>query len=75
MRLILLNYYLQKNADSIIKNNQLKSCDECSNCPYISNPNNSLEKTSTPYIFDSVLSNDQPYGYENSDLKKRVTLY
>jgi hypothetical protein len=23
----------------------------------------------TPYIFSSILSRDQPYGYETSDLK------
>ena len=63
-------HYLQTNADSIIKNNQLNACDECSACPYISNPHNKPNFSSnTPYIFDSVLSNDQPYGYENSDLK------
>lgn len=62
-------YYLQKNADNIIKNNQLKACDECSNCPYTKNNLLNLEKTNSPYIFDSILSNDQPYGYENSDLK------
>ena len=61
--------YLQNNADSIIKNNQLKACDECSTCPYYNNTSYNLERTNTPYIFDSILSNDQPYGYENSDLK------
>ena len=30
---------------------------------YINNISNS------PYIFDSILSRDQPNGYENSDLK------
>ena len=60
--------YLQQNADSIIKNNQLNACGECGTCPYISNPDNSIKKNS-PYIFESSLSDDQPYGYENSDLK------
>ena len=58
--------YLQKNANNIIKNNQLNACDECNHCSFNINeqgPNGS------PYIFDSILSNDQPYGYENSDLK------
>jgi len=58
--------YLQKNADMIIKNNQLNACDECASCPYKNNLNININK---PYIFDSILSNDQPYGYENSDLK------
>jgi len=62
--------YLQKNADLIIKNNQLNACDECSSCPYINNPNNQDNYNSnSPYIFNSLLSKDQPYGYENSDLK------
>lgn len=58
--------YLQKNADEIIKNNQLNACDECSSCPYINDSNMNFNK---PYIFNSILSKDQPYGYESSDLK------
>ena len=64
--------YLQTNADSIIKNNQLNACDECSTCPYVSTSNlinNSNLNFNGPYIFDSTLSNDKPFGYENSDLK------
>ena len=63
--------YLQINAEAIIKNNQLNSCNECSICPYYSNPSNLTIPINqkTPYIFDSTLSQDQPYGYENSDLK------
>ena len=68
-------YYLQNNADTIIKKNQLLACDECSTCPYINNQSKETKKktenkeTNSPYIFSSTLSNDQPYGYENSDLK------
>tara|TARA_X000000368_G_scaffold384806_2_gene343657 strand:- start:388 stop:792 length:405 start_codon:yes stop_codon:yes gene_type:complete len=60
--------YLQTNADSIIKNNQLTACSECTVSPYYlkTTQNNNFTK---PYIFDSILSNDQPYGYETSDLK------
>jgi len=60
--------YLQNNADSIIKNNQLTACNECSAYPYYSNTNINLPITK-PYIFDSIISDDQPYGYETSDLK------
>ena len=60
--------YLQNNADSIIKNNQLNACNECSTCPYYSSSNQNLPITK-PYIFDSIVSDDQPYGYETSDLK------
>jgi len=62
-------HYLQKNADSIIKNNQLNACDQCGTCPYINNDTNNQQLNGSPYIFNSILSNDQPYGYENSDLK------
>ena len=58
--------YLQNNADQIIKNNQLNSCNECSGCPYINSGNQNLNQ---PYIFNSILSNDQPFGYQGSDLK------
>ena len=58
--------YLQTNADSIIKNNQLSACEECGTCL-------DLQKTvtqgSSPYIFSTILTTDQPYGYESSDLK------
>ena len=60
--------YLQNNADLIIKNNQLSACDECSTCPYFSSTNVNLPITK-PYIFDSIISDDQPFGYETSDLK------
>ena len=63
--------YLQTNSNAIIKNNQLIACNECSVCPYynnsISNSNNATSKT--PYIFMSTLTQDQPYGYETSNLK------
>ena len=58
--------YIQKNADLIIKNNQLRSCNECNSCPYV---NYDVQMSNKPYIFNSVLSKDQPYGYEDSDLK------
>lgn len=60
--------YLQTNADSIIKNNQLSACDECCNTPFFSNNSDGMV-TTKPYIFDSILSDNQPYGYETSDLK------
>jgi hypothetical protein len=59
--------YLQINADAIIKNNQYITCVESGT---ISN-NNSQPTTNiqSPYIFDTILSRDQPFGYETSDLK------
>ena len=61
-------YFLQNNADSIIKNNQLDACNQCGSCVY-SNPINNTTLNGQPYIFNSSLSNDQPHGYESSDLK------
>lgn len=60
--------YLQINADNIIRNNQLSACDECGMCEYNSKKNENL-KITKPYIFDSIISRVEPYGYENSDLK------
>jgi hypothetical protein len=60
--------YLQTNSDALIKNNQLMACNECSVCSYYNSPNTSIN-SKTPYIFESTLSNDQPYGYETSNLK------
>jgi len=59
--------YLQVNADAIIQNNQYISCVECGiTSNNISQP---LVTNQSPYIFNSMLSRDQPYGYETSDLK------
>jgi len=57
--------YLQTNADQIILNNQLVSCNQCG---YNLN-NTSVNLNSNPYIFNSILDREQPYGYVNSDLK------
>ena len=59
--------YLQVNADAIIKNNQYISCIECGTTS--NNKSEPLVTNQTPYIFNSILSRDQPYGYESSDLK------
>lgn len=61
--------YLQVNADTIIKNNQYTSYIECGANPNNKNNNEPIESKQTPYIFNSILSRDQPYGYETSDLK------
>jgi hypothetical protein len=59
--------YLQTNADNIIKNNQYVSFNECGANAYTNS--DILLSNQTPYIFNSILSRDQPYGYETSDLK------
>jgi len=58
--------YLINNADSIIKDNQLEACNQCGCCPYYEN---NVKLSNTPYLYNSCLSRDQPYGYEDSDLK------
>ena len=62
--------YLQTNSNAIIKNNQLIACNECSVCPYYNNTNsNNITNSNSPYIFEYTLSQNQPYGYETSNLK------
>jgi len=59
-------HYLQTNADQIILNNQIVSCNQCG---YNLNNNRTMNLNNNPYIFNSILSMEQPPGYENSDLK------
>jgi len=60
--------YLQVNADAIIQNNQYISCIESGTTPS-NNNSQPLVTNQSPYIFNTILSRDQPYGYETSDLK------
>jgi len=67
--------YLMKNADNIIRLNQLESCNNCGCCPPAnqsdkSSPAIGPQQTSVPYLYTSCSSRDQPFGYENSDLKQ-----
>lgn len=58
--------YMQDNADSIIKHNQLSSYQECtSERAGVHNE----EKNNTPFLYKSCVDTSQPYGYETSDLK------
>ena len=64
--------YLVKNADSIIKYNQLGACEHISACTpqYGFHLNEAKNKSyNTPYLFKSCNDNGQPFGYEKSDLK------
>jgi hypothetical protein len=60
--------YLTHNADNIIKHNQLSACDQCCSCP--ARYGDGKNVSNTPYLYKSCTDNAQPYGYENSDLKK-----
>ena len=59
--------YLTKNADTIIKTNQLNACNDCCACPGLFNTNQAIPNI--PYLYKSCLDKGQPYGYHNSDLK------
>jgi hypothetical protein len=60
--------YLTNNAESIIKTNQMQACDECCGCP--ARYGNNQPNTGTPYLYKSCTDPTQPFGYNNSDLKK-----
>ncbi len=58
--------YLMNNSEGIIKNNRASAYRTC--CGYV----NTYQKNSSnvPYLYTSINDNSQPFGYENSDLKK-----
>jgi len=58
--------YLIQNADKIVELNQLEACNKCGCCPYY---NNNKNTSNSPYLFDSCLKKNKPFGYETSDLK------
>ena len=60
--------YLQNNALNIMKNNQLNTCDECGICPYYPSTYGNLTQ---PFFYSNLLSNNSPFGYNNSDLKNK----
>ena len=60
--------YLTNNADNIIKYNQLAACDECCSCP--ARYGDGKEISNSPFLYKSCVESTQPYGYENSNLKK-----
>lgn len=60
--------HLVRNAESIMKQNMLDTCDNCGVC-YYGVP---LQKESTKegkYLYKSCKDATRPYGYESSDLK------
>jgi|TARA_B110000003_G_C16521139_1_gene485071 hypothetical protein len=59
--------YLMENADSIIKLNQVESCNQCCTCPAVYG--NHQQISNTPFLYKSCTDSSQPYGYENSNLK------
>jgi len=61
--------FMIRNADNIIKTNQLNAVEEC--CGTSGRFDTGQVSTNSPYIFKSVADTSQQgtYGYENSDLK------
>jgi hypothetical protein len=57
--------YLVHNADQIIKMNQQEACNDCGCC----NIMQSQRTTNSPYVYQSCVQNNMPFGYEDSDLK------
>ena len=55
--------YLIKNADSIIKNDQVSQCSDVPSFP------KTTHSTNTPYLYTSCVDRAKPPGYENSNLK------
>lgn len=60
--------YMQDNADTVVKYNQLAACDQCCSCTAQYGVENETQKN-TPFLYKSCVENSQPFGYENSDLK------
>ena len=58
--------FLTKNADSIIRSNQLEACNNCCYCPSIKSGESI---SNTPFLYKSCVEETQTHGYENSDLK------
>ena len=59
--------YLTKNADQIMRTNQLAACNQCCACP--ARYGADRPATGTPFLYSSCTETAKPFGYENSDLK------
>jgi hypothetical protein len=63
--------YLINNADQIILSNQREACQSCCSCtPKYGGNRNDVGNNSTPYLYKSCGDSNQPFGYENTDLKQ-----
>ena len=60
--------YLAKNADAIIKYNQLSACGECS-ANTVQYGTGIPVSNNSPYLYKSCLDTTKRFGYEDSDLK------
>jgi len=62
--------YLQRNADDIIKYNQIKATNMCSGPPAFYNQNGSVNRN--PYLYKSNKDTTIPYGYNNNSTLRKV---
>jgi hypothetical protein len=60
--------YLTKNADTIIKYNQLSACGECA-ANTVQYGTGKPVSNNSPYLFKSSLDETKKFGYEDSDMK------
>ena len=60
--------YLTKNADAIIKYNQLSACGECA-ANTIQYGTGHPVSNNSPYLYKSTLDQTKKFGYEDSDMK------
>lgn len=60
--------YLMKHADLVMADNRKSACNECGRCIQGYGNKNGMQNPAK-YLFQGVSDTNQPYGYENSDLK------
>ena len=60
--------YLTKNADAIIKYNQLSACGECT-ANTVQYGTGKPVSNNSPYLYKSTLDETKKFGYEDSDMK------
>lgn len=58
--------FLKNNATKFIEANQLESCNQVNCIRNFNKPSNNNK----PYIFASPFDTNQPFGYQNSNLKQ-----
>ena len=57
--------WLINNAETVMKSNSVKACEQCGSCMNSFTP----RKESQKYLYKGCLDNTQTFGYESSDLK------
>jgi hypothetical protein len=60
--------FLTNNAEEIMKQNSMSACDQCCTCP--ARYGDDQPQSGTPFLYKSCTESTQPFGYQDSDLKK-----